>query len=120
MAFFASEASFSTVVARVSSFDLLRLAYPIHPELFDRLSKEWATLPNFQKTRGVLKFMANVVGVRWKSRPDRIATLLQFVITTPLCLRRTPNAITQHLRMRVRRTNQRRLDRFGNPLTPAG
>jgi predicted AAA+ superfamily ATPase len=32
--------------------DLLRLSYPIHPELFDRLSKDWASLEKFQRTRG--------------------------------------------------------------------
>jgi hypothetical protein len=47
-------------------YDLLRMSYPIHPELFDRLSKDWASLPNFQRTRGVLRFMANVVGVLWR------------------------------------------------------
>ena len=48
--------------------DLLRLSYPIHPELFDRLSKDWASLEKFQRTRGVLRFMANVVGVLWHAR----------------------------------------------------
>ena len=41
---------------------------PIHPELFDRLSKDWASLQKFQRTRGVLKFMANVVGVLWQQQ----------------------------------------------------
>lgn len=45
--------------------ELLRLSYPIHPELFDRLSKDWASLEKFQRTRGVLRFMANVIGVLW-------------------------------------------------------
>lgn len=48
--------------------ELLRLSYPIHPELFDRLSKEWASLEKFQRTRGVLRFMANVVGVLWQAQ----------------------------------------------------
>lgn len=48
--------------------ELLRLSYPIHPELFDRLSKDWASLPNFQRTRGVLRFMANVIGVLWSAQ----------------------------------------------------
>jgi hypothetical protein len=48
--------------------ELLRLSYPIHPELFDRLSKDWASLDKFQRTRGVLRFMANVVGVLWHSQ----------------------------------------------------
>ena len=48
--------------------ELLRLSYPIHPELFDRLSKDWASLDKFQRTRGVLRFMANVVGVLWHAQ----------------------------------------------------
>lgn len=48
--------------------DLLKLSYPIHPELFDRLSKDWASLEKFQRTRGVLRFMANVVGTLWQMR----------------------------------------------------
>ena len=35
--------------------------YPFHPELFERLYSDWATLEKFQKTRGVLKLMAHVV-----------------------------------------------------------
>jgi hypothetical protein len=48
--------------------ELLRLSYPIHPELFDRLSKDWASLEKFQRTRGVLRFMANVIGVLWHAQ----------------------------------------------------
>jgi hypothetical protein len=48
--------------------ELLRLSYPIHPELFDRLSKDWASLEKFQRTRGVLRFMANVIYVLWKAQ----------------------------------------------------
>ena len=36
----------------------LAAAYPIHPELFDRLYGEWSTLDKFQRTRGVLRLMA--------------------------------------------------------------
>lgn len=50
--------------------ELLRLSYPIHPELFERLSKDWASLPKFQRTRGVLQFMANVIGVLWQERSN--------------------------------------------------
>lgn len=48
--------------------ELLRLSYPIHPELFERLSKDWASLEKFQRTRGVLRFMANVIGVLWQAQ----------------------------------------------------
>ena len=53
---------------RARYLELLRLSYPIHPELFDRLSKDWASLEKFQRTRGVLRFMANVVGVLWHAQ----------------------------------------------------
>ena len=35
--------------------------YPIHPEVFDRLSQDWAVLPGFQRTRGVLRMMATCI-----------------------------------------------------------
>lgn len=44
----------------------LRRAYPIHPELFDRLYEDWSTLETFQRTRGVLKLMAKVIARLWK------------------------------------------------------
>ncbi|MBJ2329795.1 DUF499 domain-containing protein [Schaalia cardiffensis] len=39
----------------------LREAYPIHPELFDRLYNDWSSLERFQRTRGVLRLMSAVV-----------------------------------------------------------
>ena len=45
--------------------DRLRAAYPVHPELFDRLYEDWATLERFQRTRGVLRLMAAVVHELW-------------------------------------------------------
>jgi hypothetical protein len=39
----------------------IRSAYPIHPELFDRLYGDWSTLERFQRTRGVLRLMSSVV-----------------------------------------------------------
>ena len=48
--------------------DLLKLSYPIHPELFDRLAKDWSSLEKFQRVRDVLRFMANVVGVLWQEQ----------------------------------------------------
>lgn len=58
-------AEFPPAAKEARYLELLRLSYPIHPELFDRLSKDWASLEKFQRTRGVLRFMANVVGVLW-------------------------------------------------------
>lgn len=39
----------------------IRDAFPIHPELFDRLYGDWSTLEKFQRTRGVLRLMSAVV-----------------------------------------------------------
>ncbi len=47
-------------------FERLKHAYPIHPEVFDRLYEDWSTLDNFQRTRGVLKMMAKVIHRLWK------------------------------------------------------
>jgi predicted AAA+ superfamily ATPase len=41
-------------------------AYPIHPEIFDRLYEDWSTLLKFQRTRGVLRLMASVIHSLWE------------------------------------------------------
>ena len=43
----------------------MRQAYPIHPELFERLYQDWSTLERFQRTRGVLRMMASVIHRLW-------------------------------------------------------
>ena len=43
----------------------IKAAYPIHPELFDRLYEDWSTLERFQRTRGVLRLMSAVVHALW-------------------------------------------------------
>ena len=44
----------------------LKAAYPIHPEIFDRLYTDWSTLIKFQRTRGVLRLMAAVIHSLWE------------------------------------------------------
>ena len=44
----------------------LQGAYPIHPEVFDRLYEDWSTLVKFQRTRGVLRLMAAVIHSLWE------------------------------------------------------
>ena len=39
----------------------MKSCYPIHPEIFDRLYSDWSSIPDFQRTRGVLRMMANCV-----------------------------------------------------------
>jgi predicted AAA+ superfamily ATPase len=43
----------------------LRGAYPIHPEVFDRLYGDWSTLDGFQRTRGALRLLSAVVHALW-------------------------------------------------------
>jgi predicted AAA+ superfamily ATPase len=48
----------------------MKAAYPIHPELFDRLYNDWSTLDKFQRTRGVLRLMSSVIHALWE-REDK-------------------------------------------------
>ncbi|MDZ7852316.1 MAG: DUF499 domain-containing protein [Halomonas sp.] len=48
-------------------FERLCRSYPIHPEVFDRLYEDWSTLDKFQRTRGVLQYMAIVIHRLWVS-----------------------------------------------------
>ena len=53
----------------------LQAAYPIHPEIFDRLYTDWSTLVKFQRTRGVLRLMAAVIHSLWE-KGDRNPLIL--------------------------------------------
>ena len=43
----------------------MKACYPIHPEIFERLYNDWATLERFQRTRGVLRLMAAMIHDLW-------------------------------------------------------
>ena len=53
----------------------VRAAYPIHPEVFERLYSDWSTLQSFQRTRGVLRLMAAVIHSLWE-KGDRNPLIL--------------------------------------------
>lgn len=57
----------------------LQAAYPIHPEIFDRLYEDWSTLVKFQRTRGVLRLMAAVIHSLWQ-KGDRNPLILPSTI----------------------------------------
>ena len=57
----------------------LEAAYPIHPELFDRLYDDWGGLDKFQCTRGVLRFMAAVIQALWEQGDPGLLILPSFV-----------------------------------------
>lgn len=53
----------------------VQAAYPIHPEVFDRLYNDWSTLDRFQRTRGVLRLMASVIHSLWESQDKSLLIL---------------------------------------------
>jgi uncharacterized protein len=75
-------------------FERLVRAYPIHPEVFDRLYEDWSSLDNFQRTRGVLKLMAKVIHCLWK---DNDKDLLIMPGSFPLKDSATRNEMLYHL-----------------------
>ncbi len=61
----------------------IEAAYPIHPEVFDRLYEDWASLLRFQRTRGVLRLMAGVVHALWESNDQSPLVLPSMVPLDP-------------------------------------
>ncbi len=57
----------------------IQAAFPIHPEIFDRLYTDWSTLVKFQRTRGVLRLMAAVIHSLWE-KGDRSPMILPSTI----------------------------------------
>lgn len=43
--------------------------YPFHPELLTTLNRKTPTIPNFQKTRGVLRLLAQTIRELWQLQP---------------------------------------------------
>ena len=72
----------------------LCMAYPIHPELFDRLYQDWSTLERFQLTRGVLRLLAAIIYELWM-REDK--SLLIMPGNVPLASQSTRTEFTCHL-----------------------
>ncbi|MBW1803366.1 MAG: ATP-binding protein, partial [Deltaproteobacteria bacterium] len=72
----------------------LEKAYPIHPELFDRLYEDWGSLDKFQRTRGVLRLMAAVISELW-DRQD--ASLLILPSSVPMDAPAVQSELTRYL-----------------------
>jgi len=49
---------------------LMEKAYPFHPEAIDILYHKWGTFPKFQRTRGVLRLLANVLENLYRRETD--------------------------------------------------
>lgn len=61
-----NSADFPTEAKEAEYRRRMEAAYPLHPELFDRLYQDWSTLDRFQRTRGMLKMMATVIAELWQ------------------------------------------------------
>jgi len=72
----------------------IQAAFPIHPEIFDRLYTEWSTLVKFQRTRGVLRLMAAVIHSLWE-KGDRNPLILPS--TVPIDDARVQSELTRYL-----------------------
>jgi predicted AAA+ superfamily ATPase len=72
----------------------IQAAYPIHPEIFDRLYTDWSTLVKFQRTRGVLRLMAAVIHSLWE-RGDKNPLILPSTI--PIDDGRVQSELTRYL-----------------------
>ncbi|GIX32370.1 MAG: hypothetical protein KatS3mg125_0326 [Lysobacterales bacterium] len=72
----------------------IKAAYPIHPEIFDRLYGDWSALVKFQRTRGVLRLMAAVIHSLWE-KGDRNPLILP--CTIPIDDARVQFELTRYL-----------------------
>jgi hypothetical protein len=72
----------------------IKAAYPIHPELFDKLYSDWSTLDKFQRTRGVLRLMAAVIHSLWERQDNN---LLIMPANVPISESRVQFELTRYL-----------------------
>lgn len=87
-------ASFPVEAARPDYQSKIERCYPIHPELFDRLYQDWAALPRFQRTRGVLRLMSTIVSALWRGENNSPLILPSDV---PVGTASVTNELTQYL-----------------------
>lgn len=52
--------------------DRIRAAYPFHPALIDLMRERWAAIPDFQRTRGALRFLATCLRAAHRSGYSRL------------------------------------------------
>ncbi len=58
---------FPAECSEIAYVERIKAAYPIHPEVFDRLYQDWSAIDRFQRTRGVLRLMAATIDSLWAS-----------------------------------------------------
>jgi predicted AAA+ superfamily ATPase len=89
-----NQSDFPMEAREVEYRDRMVSCYPIHPEVFDRLYEDWATLERFQRTRGVLRLMAAVIHELWMGND---AGLMIMPGSIPLDVPNVRDELTRHL-----------------------
>jgi len=89
-----NQSDFPLEAREVEYMDRMVSCYPIHPEVFDRLYEDWATLERFQRTRGVLRLMAAVIHELWMGND---AGLMIMPGSIPLDMPNVRDELTRHL-----------------------
>lgn len=89
-----NSATFPRAATELAYEARIQAAYPIHPELFDRLYNDWSTLERFQRTRGVLRLMSSVIHELWKAND---ASPLIMPGSVPLQLASVSGELTNYL-----------------------
>ena len=89
-----NQGDFPTEAREVEYRERMISCYPIHPEVFDRLYEDWATLERFQRTRGVLRLMAAVIHELWMGSD---AGLLIMPGSIPMDVPTVRDELTRHL-----------------------
>ena len=87
-------AEYPSEAKELEYFERLKACYPIHPEVFDRLYDDWATLERFQRTRGVLRLMAAVIHELWMAND---AEPMIMPGSLPLDMPNVKNELTRYL-----------------------
>jgi len=67
--------------------DQIIKAYPFHPELIDVLYERWGTIPEFQRTRGVLRLLADVIANLYQAKDNEALTQSASVNLGPAAVR---------------------------------
>ena len=52
--------------------DRIRASYPFHPALIDLMRERWAAIPDFQRTRGALRFLASCLRAAHRAGTSRL------------------------------------------------
>lgn len=92
--YYENQSDFPIEAGEVEYRNRMISCYPIHPEVFDRLYEDWATLDRFQRTRGVLRLMAAVIHELWMGND---MSLMIMPGSIPLDVPNVRDELTRHL-----------------------